>query len=926
MKKRASMHEKIREVLATFSAPRPTSDEARRRRLLDFVLVAMVMGAALGLLFVLAALVGWYATSPADLRNALIGVGLALACTAVIFVLNRWLSTDLAALFLVVLLLAIIVVSDEPAQVANGRTLLFFALPIVIAAVLVRPWVGFIVAAVSSLVLIGLSFDPAAGPPNVYAMVAFFILAGLVGFATATQEWMLRELVAANGVQAIATAERQQVEAQRDATLIELAQERTLLRTLIDNLPDTIYAKDAQARFVLNNAAQLHTLGAASLEASLGKSDFDFYPPELAARFFADDQQVIASGQPLLAREEPALDQTTGASLQRLTTKIPLCDAEGRVIGLVGIGRDITELKAAQAAERDQRLLAEALRDAAAAVASTLSFDEVLDRILAELDRVVSHDAARIMLIEEGVARGVRGRGYDERSPAAPITALRLPVAETVNLRTMVETGRPFVVSDTTIYPGWIVHSQQPWVRSNAGAPLCVRGQVIGFLSVDSTTPGFFTPAHAERLQAFADQAAVALENARLHEDAQRRNRELTLLNQVAELASRPTAPAALLQQILEALMPALGFEAGWITLPGATLDDPPTVAAHCGVTPQFVAAEAAGPLATCPTCTYVLAHGKIAGPMLVAQCPRLDPAVITEEGLLDHIGVPLRAGERVLGILNVGFRQPAAYGEHQRALLTAVGRQVGLALDNAHLYQTLQEHAVTLEQTVAQRTGELAQANERLTELDRLKREFIAQASHELRTPLTNIKTSVYLLERGKPEKRGRYMATLNREADVLHRLVEDLLALLSLDLGHLRPVKQPVAIAALIERLAAEQAGLLAGRELTLRVTCAPDLPEVQADPKLLTQALVNLVANAAERAPYGSEIGVACGWQPAEGGWVTIAVCEPVVVIASMAGAGLRRAISEEIARHHGGRLTDDGHGVTLWLPAGGDGVTR
>ncbi|MCX6031717.1 MAG: GAF domain-containing protein, partial [Chloroflexi bacterium] len=542
------MREKIREVLNTFGAAVPASDEARRRRLLDFILAAIAIGAALGLLFVLATLVVGYADSPADLRNTLVGVALTLACVAVIFVLNRRLSTDLAALFLVALLLVIVLVLDAPAQVANGRGLLRFALPIVIAAVLVRPWAGFVVAGLSSLALIGLALDPSAGPPNVFAMVVFFMLAGLVGYATAIQERVLRELRTANAAQANSNAERQQVEAQRDATLAELAQERNLLRTLIDNLPDTIYAKDTEARFILNNAAQLRTLGVSSPEASLGKSDFDFHPPELAARYYADDQAVIASGQPLLAREEPVRDQTTGAVAQKLTTKVPLRDAEGRVVGLVGIGRDITELKEAQAAERSQRLLAEALRDAAAAVASTLSFDEVLDRILAELDRVVSHDAARIMLIEDGVACGVRGRGYDERPPAAPITTLRLPVTEAGNLRTMVETGRPFVVSDTATYPGWIVHPQQPWVRSSASAPLSVRGQVIGFLSVDSATPGFFTPAHAERLQAFADQAAVALENARLHEDAQRRNRELALLNQVAELASRPTAPAAMLQ------------------------------------------------------------------------------------------------------------------------------------------------------------------------------------------------------------------------------------------------------------------------------------------------------------------------------------------------------------------------------------------
>ena len=95
-------------------------------------------------------------------------------------------------------------------------------------------------------------------------------------------------------------------------------------------------------------------------------------------------------------------------------------------------------------AERDQRRLAEALRDSAAALNRTLYFDEVLDRVLENIERVVPHDAADIMLIDAaGVARVARDRGYTERGLDNAIYALSMTVTEVPTLRTILETGQP---------------------------------------------------------------------------------------------------------------------------------------------------------------------------------------------------------------------------------------------------------------------------------------------------------------------------------------------------------------------------------------------------------------------------------------------------------------------------------------------------
>ncbi len=134
---------------------------------------------------------------------------------------------------------------------------------------------------------------------------------------------------------------------ERKAAEGELASERELLLTLIDNLPDRVYVKDAEARFLINNMPHVRALGETTRQAVVGKTDFDFRPHEVAAKSNADDQHVIATGEPLINREEQIVSRS-GRSATILTTKVPYRDQDGKIKGLVGIGRDITELKRMQ--------------------------------------------------------------------------------------------------------------------------------------------------------------------------------------------------------------------------------------------------------------------------------------------------------------------------------------------------------------------------------------------------------------------------------------------------------------------------------------------------------------------------------------------------------------------------------------------------
>jgi len=136
-------------------------------------------------------------------------------------------------------------------------------------------------------------------------------------------------------------------DSQRQDLATALAHERTLLRTMIDLIPAFIYAKDVGSRFIAMNAALARNMGTAAADA-IGKTDFDFFAPELAKKFYSDEQALLKSGTAIIDLEEPGFDAVTGMPRTVCTSKVPLRDENGEVIGIIGVGFDITERKIAE--------------------------------------------------------------------------------------------------------------------------------------------------------------------------------------------------------------------------------------------------------------------------------------------------------------------------------------------------------------------------------------------------------------------------------------------------------------------------------------------------------------------------------------------------------------------------------------------------
>jgi PAS domain S-box-containing protein len=188
--------------------------------------------------------------------------------------------------------------------------------------------------------------------------------------------------------------------------------------------------------------------------------------------------------------------------------------------------------------EHNQRQLAEALVQAGTTLNSSLDLNEVLNQILEQTIQVVACQSVNLMLVEGESVRVVRH--LDHRDPMEikrAVTGLEMPLS-LPTLQQMLETGQPLLIANTSQSALWQNVGQTSWIRSYAAAPLQVRGQVIGFLNINSDQPDFFTEETIHSLLAFANTASTAIQNARLYRDLQAHNIELEerVLGRTAEL------------------------------------------------------------------------------------------------------------------------------------------------------------------------------------------------------------------------------------------------------------------------------------------------------------------------------------------------------------------------------------------------------
>jgi two-component system cell cycle sensor histidine kinase/response regulator CckA len=230
-----------------------------------------------------------------------------------------------------------------------------------------------------------------------------------------------------------------------------LALEHNLLRTVIDIIPDHVFVRDRASRHLINNRAQLDLLRAETLEETIGKTDFDFYPPELARSFKDADERVMASGM-TLANIEELIPGPLGETTWWSTTKVPLRDNDGTVIGLVGIGRNITERRKVMQMITEQAAMLDQAHDAI---------------MMLTLDGKVAYLNDATCLLYGWNASDAIGRTAMELLPPEDQQALKAAVAETISKGSWQGELRFHHKSGREIY----VETRRTLIRDELGAP-----------------------------------------------------------------------------------------------------------------------------------------------------------------------------------------------------------------------------------------------------------------------------------------------------------------------------------------------------------------------------------------------------------------------------------------------------------------------
>ncbi len=362
-------------------------------------------------------------------------------------------------------------------------------------------------------------------------------------------------------------------------------------------------------------------------------------------------------------------------------------------------------------AERAQHQTIEVLTEAALIVSSTLDLEELLDRMLAQVARVVPGDAFNIALITpSGQIRVARARGYAAFGSAAYVTTFSLPLSESFFCQKMVATKEPVLIPDILTEPRWTKLSTQFWLRSYLSAPICVEDEVIGFLNVDGARKDQFSAQDVQRLQIFANHAATALEHARLYQVAREERQALAALTQASLAVNSTLEFEQVLDLILEQVAQVVTGDAYNIM----------QLEADMSSIVRWKGYERFGAAGFVSTATFSVKETANYQQMLKTGQPLVIHDTLTYPGWIEipvqswlrsYVGAPIRIGEKTVGFLNVDSAHPGHFDAEDARRLQSFANQVAATIAHAQLFGELQQRVAeleTLQHTMLQLTSSL--------------------------------------------------------------------------------------------------------------------------------------------------------------------------------------------------------------------------
>ncbi|MGB7769419.1 MAG: PAS domain-containing protein [Verrucomicrobiia bacterium] len=294
-----------------------------------------------------------------------------------------------------------------------------------------------------------------------------------------------------------------------------LNQERLLLRTLIDLLPEIFYIKDLNSRFLVANQTMSKHFGKNNPAEVLGRSDADFFPPAMAAGFRAEEDKVLA-GESLIDHEQH-VNFPDGRKCTLLTTKVPFRDGDGKICGLVGIGRDITDRKRAEEELRHVNRSLQTLSKCNETLVRAADEASLLTQICQIVTNIGGYSLAWVGYAEPDEAKSVRTAAWGGSEPGY-LEKLRVTWMDTEPGRgpagIAIRTGQPAIFSNLAEHPNfgpWRKEALRRGFTACIGLPLKTDDKAFGVLCVYSSQPDAFNATETELLTELANDLAFGI-------------------------------------------------------------------------------------------------------------------------------------------------------------------------------------------------------------------------------------------------------------------------------------------------------------------------------------------------------------------------------------------------------------------------------
>lgn len=574
--------------------------------------------------------------------------------------------------------------------------------------------------------------------------------------------------------------------------------------------------------------------------------------------------------------------------------------------------------------EREARQQAETLRLLATILNSTLNHNDLLQEILQQLHWVVDYDAASIMLLQNDTLMVVAH--HTAKESAIHLTQLSLP--QLPHIRRMFAQKTPLIINDTNQSQEWQRLSGAEAVRAWLGVPLIAKGVVIGLLNLDKFETNFYAWEDAALVNSFANQAAIAIENARLF-TAEQKARQVAEILQAANLTlSKQLDLNHVLENMLEYLLLLVPCDRASVILAS------PQEELECyqlgnnnvlypDINRQYVPRF--------PLINQVLNSGE---GVLVSNT-QTDPRWVIMSGVNNvacWMGVPLVAGGKTVGLYTISKSTAHFFTQEHYKLAAALAGQAAIAIQNALLYEAERAQFRKLQESQSR----LIQV-EKLSALGRLT----ASIAHEINNPIQAIQGCLTLAQEefngtGSPETVNFYLGIVQTEIDRVATIVRRMR-------DFYRPTEDEVTgltdLLATIESVLSLTNKQLESNRVELIKEWEPNFPYVKAKPQQLKQVFLNILLNALEAMPHGGtlrirasvmqmrlkegdeEVAAACLEFNNSGDPIPPAILQQIFepfFTTKERGSGLGLSVSYSIVKaHHGEMLatSDAQHGTTF-----------